>query len=180
MDQLGIERVINRINEIESEIDTKLGPALPPDSIPADASFSNTLQSVMASQLASPPANQIAAEATFFPMTGGAIVDSNQMIDYKGHKMTSKTAGAFRRLEELINRAFPGRAVTITSTTDGHHDDPNHAAGKAIDFVVDGLTQQESRIVEDLARQAGFAPFNEYIYSSRLKTGNHMHVDLSV
>ena len=61
---------------------------------------------------------------------------------------------------------------------EGKHSDPNHYAGKAVDFVVDGLTKAESRELEDICWQAGFKPYNEYIHDSRYKTGDHMHVDL--
>jgi hypothetical protein len=97
---------------------------------------------------------------------------------YKGFKMTRKAALHFKKLEECIAAYFPGRQVIITSTTGGVHLDPRHAEGKAIDFVIEGLTRKESVFVESLAQQAGFTTFNEYIYSSPYKTGDHMHIDL--
>lgn len=109
---------------------------------------------------------------------GLAATSPDQMVSLKGYQMTAATAAAFEKLEGLIGQRFPGREVSITSTTDGTHVDPNHYKGKAVDFVVDGLTKEESLIVEQLAGQSGFKPYNEYIYSSPHKTGDHMHVDL--
>ncbi|MCL5773669.1 MAG: hypothetical protein M1536_04745 [Firmicutes bacterium] len=110
----------------------------------------------------------------------GTVAASNpeKVIDYKGFRMQAQTAVKFEKLERLIAVKFPGREISITSSMDGKHMDPNHPAGKAVDFVVSGLTKDESRTVEELCSQAGFKPYNEYINSSPYKTGDHMHVDV--
>ena len=103
--------------------------------------------------------------------------EDDVVVTYKGYQMTKRAARCFARLEDLIAKEFPGRRIIITSTTGGKHLDPKHYQGKAIDFVVDGLSARESLLVESLARQADFMPYNEYIKSSTYKTGDHMHVD---
>jgi hypothetical protein len=103
--------------------------------------------------------------------------EDDVVVTYKGYQMTQRAAHCFARLEDLIAKEFPGRRIIITSTTGGKHLDPKHYQGKAIDFVVDGLSARESLLVESLARQADFMPYNEYIKSSTYKTGDHMHVD---
>jgi len=99
------------------------------------------------------------------------------IICYRGFQMTKRAARCFTKLEELIAQNLPGRRLIITSTTGGKHLDPKHYQGKAIDFVVTGLTAHESLLVESLAKQVEFMPYNEYINSSTYKTGDHMHVD---
>lgn len=160
MDFFGIQGIINRINEIESKIQSF---------DPPQASFQSVLESVSRAQAGPDPP----------VLAPGSASDSNQMVSYKGHAMTLQTAMAFGKLEGLLAQIFPGRAVTITSTTDGQHVDPNHVRGKAVDFVVEGLSREESRVVEELSRQAGFVPYNEYVHNSPYKTGDHMHVDLA-
>ncbi|MDQ7824598.1 MAG: hypothetical protein RDV48_17485 [Candidatus Eremiobacteraeota bacterium] len=105
-------------------------------------------------------------------------VEASRIVVYRGFRMTRQSARCFQFLEHLVKTRFPGRSVIITSTTGGVHLDPRHYEGKAIDFIVERLTVEESKSLEDLARKSGFIPFNEYIYSSRYKTGDHMHVDL--
>jgi hypothetical protein len=104
--------------------------------------------------------------------------DAEVMTVYRGFRMTNKAAYHFRILEEMIARNFPGRQVIITCTTGGTHLDARHYEGNAIDFVVEGITAKESLSVESLAQQAGFGTYNEYIYSSPYKTGDHMHVSI--
>jgi hypothetical protein len=104
--------------------------------------------------------------------------EADRMVLYRGFRMTARTAQYFRILESLIQRSLPGRNIIITSTTGGTHLDARHYQGKAVDFVVEKLTIKESIYLEYLATQAGLVPFNEYVYSSPYKTGNHMHVDL--
>jgi hypothetical protein len=104
--------------------------------------------------------------------------EAGRIVLYKGFRMTMKTAQCFKVLEALIEGHLPGRRIIITSTTGGTHLDARHYEGKAVDFVVEGLTVQQSIYIEYLATQAGLIPFNEYVYSSPYKTGNHMHVDL--
>lgn len=99
------------------------------------------------------------------------------IVTYKGFQMTKRAARCFAKLEELIGQSFPGRRIIITSTTGGKHLDPKHYQGRAIDFVVEGLTTNESLLVESLSRQVDFMPYNEYVKSSPYKTGDHMHVD---
>lgn len=119
-----------------------------------------------------PPVRQESASSPSYDPREDEII-----VSYKGYQMTKRAARCFARLEDLIARQFPGRRIIITSTTGGKHLDPKHYQGKAIDFVVDGLTARESLLVESLARQVEFMPYNEYINSSTYKTGDHMHVD---
>lgn len=104
---------------------------------------------------------------------------NGQFVNFDGFPMTAETAEAFGKLETLVRQRFPGKSVVITSTVEGKHQDPNHYAGKAVDFVVPGITNEESKTLEQLCRQAGFSPFNEYLNDSLYKTGPHMHVDLA-
>lgn len=103
----------------------------------------------------------------------------NALISYQGHKMKPETALAWDRLTAKIGKQFPGREVRITATTEGRHSDPNHKLGGAMDFVVEPLSREESTLLEKLCWQSGFKPFNEYVHSSRFKTGDHMHVQLA-
>jgi hypothetical protein len=52
-----------------------------------------------------------------------------------------------------------------------------HRQGRAIDFVVRGMSRPESHRLEELCRRAGFSTYNEYVLSSRFKTGAHMHIE---
>ncbi|MBI2267080.1 MAG: hypothetical protein HYU64_18285 [Armatimonadetes bacterium] len=189
MDFSGIENVINRINQIESQFSPSQF------SKPAPTSFSEVLQSTMGN-LQGPPVTSA------FPPSGPpgfqhplygfnpllfnqqssfaslAATQPNKLVRHKDHEMTAATAAAFEKLEKLVGQRFPGREVIVTSTTDGTHSDPNHYSGKAVDFVVDGMTKQESVELERLCEQAGFKPYNEYIHGSTYKTGDHMHIDL--
>jgi len=113
-----------------------------------------------------------------FPGEGLDPRDAGVMTVYRGFSMTKKAAHHFRILEGLIAQSFPGRQVIITSTTGGSHLDVRHYEGNAIDFVVEGMTAKESLLLESLARQAGFGTYNEYIYSSPYKTGDHMHISI--
>lgn len=188
MEPIGIEGIINRINQIEARFNqlTEQPPA----------SFQEVLGNTMSkvqppagqqTNLLQPPNNYWSAYGIHPPAGINSPVAAydlfnispNQMVKYKGYNMTQATSGAFSQLESLIAERFPGREITITSTTDGQHLDANHKDGKAVDFVVDRLTKDESFILEELTRQAGFTPYNEYIHSSPYKTGDHMHVDLA-
>lgn len=102
----------------------------------------------------------------------------NTLITYQNFRMKPATALGMARLERKLEERFPGREVRLTSTTGGRHTDPNHRLGLAVDFVVLPLTRAESRVVEKMAWQTGFKPYNEYIHTSRFKTGDHMHVRL--
>lgn len=103
---------------------------------------------------------------------------ADRIVTADGFRMRADTARAYHRLKALIAEAYPGRPVRITSTMGGRHTDPGHREGRAVDFVVEPLTNKESRAVEALAWQAGFRPYNEYVHSSPYKTGPHMHVTL--
>ncbi|MCE7870785.1 hypothetical protein DYH09_10445 [bacterium CPR1] len=98
------------------------------------------------------------------------------LVRFQGHRMKPATALAYARLEKKLAEHFPGREVRITSTTAGRHTDPAHKNGLAMDFVVENLTREESKLVEELSWQSGFKPFNEYVRTSKYKTGDHMHV----
>jgi hypothetical protein len=107
-----------------------------------------------------------------------ARTDPTKIIRFDGFDMQAYTALKYRDLKELIEKEFPGRGVHITSTMGGRHMSPAHPDGRAVDFVVDNLTVEESKVVEQLARDVGFHVFNEYIHDSPYKTGPHMHVEL--
>ncbi|MCS7244184.1 MAG: hypothetical protein RMJ36_05575 [Candidatus Calescibacterium sp.] len=106
-------------------------------------------------------------------------INRDTIIDFRGFKMKAEVASKFLELERMIKQYFPGREIIITSAMDGKHM-PNsaHYRGEAIDFVVEPLTIEESKIVEKLAEKAGFKVYNEYIYDSPYKTGPHMHIQL--
>lgn len=186
MEPIGIENIINRINQIEAKFNNLEGKTT--------VSFQDVLNVAQDKENRSKPAqnfnyglSSLSGMPGFQPAIGNTspfnyqqmLTFPDSLVQYNGYQMTQGTARAFSQLEQLIGQHFPGRAVTITSTTDGKHTDPNHSAGKAVDFIVDGLTKDESILVEELARQSGFTPYNEYINSSPYKTGDHMHVDLS-
>lgn len=202
MESIGIEGIINRINQIEAKFNNleeeapvsfqeilnktqsnlepanKEMPKAPNHFIPF--SYNNfPFQGPVSFPLPF-QANQLPFQTNELPFPVNQYISpmSNGMVSYKGYEMTQDTAMAFSRLESLIAQHFQGRGVTVTSTTGGQHTDPNHYSGKAVDFVIEGLTKEESLIVEELARQTGFKPYNEYIHSSPYKTGDHMHVDL--
>lgn len=101
-----------------------------------------------------------------------------KIIKYQDYEMQAATALKFRQLETLVKKKYPNRGVYVTSTTGGKHVSPAHPAGRAVDFVVDKLTVDESREVEKLAKDCGFYVLNEYIYDSPYKTGDHVHVEL--
>lgn len=106
-------------------------------------------------------------------------INKDSIIEFRGFKMKAEVAAKFMELEKMIKQYFPGREIIITSGMDGQHM-PNsaHYRGEALDFVVEPLTQEESKIVEKLAEKAGFKVYNEYIYDSPYKTGPHMHIQL--
>lgn len=175
-----IQSIMTRINQIETRIDnigTKQAPSF-------DAVFQNTLQARMPAAMRAsglpPSLNMMNYQGLGEASWIANIAQSNptKIITYKNFNMQAQTAERYAKLEQLIAKRFPGREVTLTSTVDGKHSDPNHPAGKAVDFVVDGLTKAESREVEGLCWQAGLKPYNEYINDSKYKTGDHMHVDL--
>jgi hypothetical protein len=188
-----IEQVMGRINQIQTQIQSAMGTTAPP----APVSFQNMLLE----KLQPPPQMNMSnlpygMPPGMNPMGIGFINPFNnfnlqnqfqqiaamtpeRILSIDGtHTLQAQTAAKFKVLEQYISARFPGRKVTVTSTMDGRHSSPAHPAGKAVDFVVEGLTKDESRVVEDLCRQAGFRPYNEYIHGSTYKTGDHMHIEL--
>jgi len=106
-------------------------------------------------------------------------IRGDSIIEFRGFKMRADVAAKFLQLEELIKREFPNRQIIITSGMDGQHmPGSKHYDGKAIDFVVEPLTIEESKRIEELAKKAGFDVYNEYIYDSPYKTGPHMHIQI--
>jgi uncharacterized phage infection (PIP) family protein YhgE len=106
-------------------------------------------------------------------------IRGDSIIDFRGFKMRADVAAKFLQLEEMIKREFPNRQIIITSGMDGQHmPGSKHYEGKAIDFVVEPLTIEESKRIEELAKKAGFDVYNEYIYDSPYKTGPHMHIQI--
>jgi hypothetical protein len=108
-----------------------------------------------------------------------ASLKPNVLITYQGHKMKPATALAWARLEAKIAKQWPDREIRITATTGGRHAEPAHKQGGAMDFVVEPMSREESTVLEKLCWQSGFKPFNEYVHTSRFKTGDHMHVQLA-
>ena len=106
-------------------------------------------------------------------------IRGDSIIEFRGFKMRADVAAKFLQLEEMIKREFPNRQIIITSGMDGQHmPGSKHYNGKAIDFVVEPLTIEESKRIEELAKKAGFDVYNEYIYDSPYKTGPHMHIQI--
>ena len=104
---------------------------------------------------------------------------NDSIIEFRGFKMRADVAAKFIKLEEMIKQEFPGRQIIITSGMDGQHmPGSKHYEGKALDFVVEPLTIEESKKIEELAKKAGFDVYNEYIYDSPYKTGPHMHIQI--
>ncbi|MGC8733849.1 MAG: hypothetical protein ACP5RD_02230 [bacterium] len=115
------------------------------------------------------------------PVFGNSLnnIRSDSIIDFRGFKMRADVAAKFLKLEEMIKQEFPNRQIIITSGMDGEHmPGSKHYEGKAIDFVVEPLTIEESKKIEELAKKAGFDVYNEYIYDSPYKTGPHMHIQI--
>jgi hypothetical protein len=185
-----IQSVMNRIQDIQVKVGQ--APAKDISQAPAGTSFDSMLQKAITAQNAPPMSGYQGAGYPPFmnsPMGGYspvaswvntmAMSDPQRLIQYQGYNMQAQTASRFLKLEDMIRQVFPGRQITVTSTTDGQHMDPNHPTGKAVDFVVDGLTKDESKIVEDLSIKAGFTAYNEYLNDSPYKTGDHMHVSMA-
>lgn len=167
MDLTNLKVILGKINHIQNMVN-------PHVEIDADGQ-SISFDKILKDALNSPFTGSIGLGSTLSAL---AISNPEKIIAYNGYKVQAQTAARFQDLENLIAKEFPGKKVIITSTMDGRHLDPKHYGGTAIDFVVEGMTQGESRKLEQLCWQAGFKPFNEYINSSYYKTGDHMHVDL--
>lgn len=179
-DLSNLRETLSRINQIQTRFEEQA--AFDASSIPFDALMRKALNESADNALC---ANQVLGNLAFINnldyLNMRSAIDLSEpekMINYSGYQMQAQAADRFQKLEYLISKEFPGRKITLTSSTDGTHSDPNHYAGKALDFVVDGLTKEESVRLEDICRQAGFKPYNEYLHSSYYKTGDHMHVDL--
>jgi len=188
-----IEQVMGRINQIQTQIQGAMGNQVQAPS----ASFQNMLLERMQPPPGGSPSLPYGMPPGANPMGMGILNPFNnfnlqnqfqqiasmtpeRILSVDGtHTLQAQTAAKFKVLEQYLSARFPGRKVTVTSTMDGRHSSPSHPAGKAIDFVVEGLTKDESRTVEDLCRQAGFKPYNEYLHGSTYKTGDHMHVELN-
>jgi hypothetical protein len=111
-------------------------------------------------------------------LVGEVEKNPRKIIKFDDYDMQAATAFKFRQLEGLIKKKYPNRGIYVTSTTGGKHVSPAHPAGRAVDFVVDKLTADESREVEKMAKDCGFYVLNEYIYNSPYKTGDHMHIEM--
>ncbi|MFH1452684.1 MAG: hypothetical protein ABIH00_01735 [Armatimonadota bacterium] len=175
-DLTNLRSTLNRINQIQSMFDAEKSTQS------NDVSFDAMLQGALnKSTGGSFAANQLLNNLSYINHLNNQTLvdlsDPKKMIKYKNYEMQAKTAARFQKLEYLVSKHFPGKEVIITSTTDGMHLDQNHYTGEAVDFVVDGITREESRQLEELCRQAGFKPYNEYLYGSRYKPGDHMHID---
>lgn len=175
-----IRAALNRINSIQQKFDAQTN--FNPDAPSFDAMLQRSINDAAGSGIS---ANQILNNLNCINnmdyLNAQTFIDlSNpeKIINFRGYQMQAQTADRLQKLEYLVAKEFPGRKLTVTSTTDGRHSDQNHYAGKAVDFVVDGMTKEESVRLEELCRQAGLKPYNEYVNSSAYKTGDHMHVDL--
>lgn len=171
---------LNRINSIQQKFDAQAN--FNPDAVSFDAMLQHSINDSAGSGIS---ANQILNNLSCLnnidylnSRTSIDLSNPEKMMNFRGYDMQAQTADRLQKLEYLIAKEFPGRKLTVTSTTDGQHSDQNHYTGKAVDFVVDGLTKEESLKVEELCKQTGLTPYNEYVNSSYYKTGDHMHVDL--
>ncbi|MBI2251773.1 MAG: hypothetical protein HYU63_03315 [Armatimonadetes bacterium] len=176
-----LKTVLNRIQEIQAKIQNPKISGLNPPEI----SFEAIMRQEIADNFQTPASfnplvflNPLMNPNGVNDIESIAAIMPEKIVQYQGHEMQAQTASRFQRLEKLISEKFPGKKVSITSTTEGTHSDSNHALGKAVDFIVEGISKEESKIVENLCLQAGFKPYNEYIYGSAYKTGDHMHIDL--
>lgn len=175
--------IINqRLSEINQKVEQKLD---------FDNRFSSVFNQLTQSQPPSPKSNTSLEDLLKQLNTNNSLpnrpifgnifesINKDQIIEFRGFKMKAEVALKFTELEKMINQYFPGRQVIITSGMDGKHM-PNsaHYRGEALDFVIEPLTIEESKIVEKLAEKAGFKVYNEYIYDSPYKTGPHMHIQL--
>ncbi|MBI2251870.1 MAG: hypothetical protein HYU63_03840 [Armatimonadetes bacterium] len=115
------------------------------------------------------------------------------------YEMQALTAKRFFQMHKDFEENFPDYHLTITSTTEGSHIDPNHRDGKAIDFIyvnakghpVEDIKYKDGKEIslynenlyikylELIIYRNGFIPLNEYIYNSPHKTGPHMHIDFN-
>jgi len=119
-----------------------------------------------------------AVSTTKGKITYPTLANPNKMVYIDGgFPVQAHTAQKWEALKGLIKKRFPGRSIIVTCTTGGVHQSPAHPSGRAIDFCVTGLTKQESIELEQMAKQCGFYPYNEYINTSKYKTGDHMHVE---
>jgi len=175
-----IRATLNRINSIQQKLDA--GTNFNPDAVSFNTMLQHSMRDAAGGGIS---ANQILNNLNCLNnidyLNAQTFIDlSNpeKIINFRGYEMQAQTADRLQKLEYLIAKEFPGRKLTVTSTTGGRHSDQNHYTGKAVDFVVDGLTKEESLRVEELCKQTGLTPYNEYINSSAYKTGDHMHVDL--
>ncbi len=90
-------------------------------------------------------------------------------------------AARYARLRQLVHQRWPGRAFWVSCTTGGQHSSSHHGQGKAADCGVgDGMTADESKVLEELAHECGFDTYNEYIYRSANWTGPHMHIYIDI
>jgi len=180
-----IQNLMQRVNQIQQKIG--LAPEYDLGGTTPSPSFEATLQQAMTGGGQSiggqtlpsglyPGYQQPTGEAAW--LANLALTSPQMMIEHDGHQMQTQTAYKWNKLKGLLSQMFPNREITVTSTTDGKHSSPAHPEGKAIDFVVDGLTKDESLLVEKMSRDAGFKPYNEYINTSTYKTGDHMHIEL--
>jgi len=180
-----IQNIMQRINQIQQkaglEPEYNLGNTVSPNS------FQATLQQAMKEGQPGalgtqplPPGlsgyQQPSGEAAW--LANLAITNPQMMIEQDGHTMQAQTAFKWNKLKGLLAQVFPNREIIVTSTTDGKHSSPAHPAGKAIDFVVDGMSKEDSLLAEKICRDTGFTPYNEYINTSTYKTGDHMHIQL--
>lgn len=106
------------------------------------------------------------------PMGWTTITDDRGLV----RSVRREVAARYQILRDLCHQQWPGRVMWVSVTTDGTHKDPAHRDGRAIDLGVDGISKSESWTLANLCEQAGFTPYNEYVYSSEYKTGDHMHV----
>jgi peptidoglycan hydrolase-like protein with peptidoglycan-binding domain len=112
----------------------------------------------------------------------------HKLVRYQGHWGEAVMFKRYIELEKAVRQQYPGYHLEITATTEGQHSEGSpHYAGRAIDCVLvrdsDGYVpygyEIDSTALERLGSQTGFLPYNEYVYSSAYKTGDHMHLEMA-
>lgn len=106
------------------------------------------------------------------PMGWATITDD----EGRSYSVRREVAARFETLRQLCKQQWPNRVLWVSSTIGGRHSSFAHQDGRAIDMGIDGLSKAESWTLNSYAELAGFVPYNEYVYSSTYKTGDHMHV----
>ena len=112
-------------------------------------------------------------QATVSDPMGWATITDDRGITYSVRR---EIAARFETLRQLCKQQWPGQMLWISSTTGDQHESFAHRDGRAVDFGVSGISNSESWTLNSLCEQAGFVPYNEYVYRSKYWSGEHMHI----